>query len=80
MWVAACTPKLQETSTWYVWFRGVVRNHSQLTRGQLINVGLKRMFNLDASTAEKRVVNVDDIYLILHRHWVVDTATFPDGR
>jgi hypothetical protein len=25
-------------------------------------------------------MNVDDIYLILHRHWVVDTAIFPDDR
>jgi len=38
------------------------------------------MFNLDPSTGEKPVMNVDDIYLILHHHWVVDTATFPDGR
>jgi hypothetical protein len=38
------------------------------------------MYNLDASTREKPVMNVDDIYLILHDHWVVDTAIFPDGR
>ena len=25
-------------------------------------------------------MNVDDLYLILHHHWVVDTAAFPDGR
>ena len=25
-------------------------------------------------------MNVDDIYLILHHHWVMDTAIFPDGR
>jgi Protein of unknown function (DUF3435) len=38
------------------------------------------MYNHDASTREKPVMNVDDIYLILHHHWVVDTAIFPDGR
>jgi len=30
--------------------------------------------------AEKPVMNVDYIYLILYHHWVLDTATFPDGR
>jgi Protein of unknown function (DUF3435) len=30
--------------------------------------------------AEKPVMNVDDVYLILYHHWVLDTATFPDGR
>jgi hypothetical protein len=25
-------------------------------------------------------MNVDDVFLILHHHWVMDTATFPDGR
>jgi hypothetical protein len=25
-------------------------------------------------------MNVDDVFLILYHHWVVDTATFPDGR
>jgi hypothetical protein len=29
---------------------------------------------------EKPVMNVDDVFLILHHHWVMDTATFPDGR
>jgi hypothetical protein len=38
------------------------------------------MYNLDVSTREKPVMNVDDIYLILYYHWVVDTAIFPDGR
>ena len=38
------------------------------------------MYNLDVSTAEKPVMNVDDVYLILYHLWAVDTATFPDGR
>ena len=52
----------------------------RLTREQFINVELKRMFKLKTSMAEKPVMNVDDIYLILYHHWVMDTATFPDGR
>jgi hypothetical protein len=38
------------------------------------------MYNLDVSTAEKPVMNVDDVYLILYHLWAVDTATFRDGR
>jgi Protein of unknown function (DUF3435) len=52
----------------------------RLTREQYINVDLKRLYILDTSMAEKPVMNVDDIYLILYHHWVMDTATFPDGR
>jgi hypothetical protein len=25
-------------------------------------------------------MNVDDIFLVLHHHWFMDTATFPNGR
>jgi hypothetical protein len=25
-------------------------------------------------------MNVDDVYLILHHHWALDTTVFPDGR
>jgi Protein of unknown function (DUF3435) len=25
-------------------------------------------------------MNVDDVFLVLHHHWVLDTASFPDGR
>ena len=52
----------------------------RLTREQYINVDLKRLYNLDTSMTEKPVMNVDDIYLILYHHWVINTATFPDGR
>jgi len=41
---------------------------------------LKEKYGLDTSTREKPVMNVGDIFLILHHHWVLDTATFPDGR
>src|SRR5271156_4904435 len=37
------------------------------------------MYNLKTSLPEKPVMNVY-IYLILYHHWVMDTATFPDGR
>jgi hypothetical protein len=47
---------------------------------QYINVGLTRLHNLDLSTKEKPVMNIDDVFLVLHHHWVIDTVTFPDGR
>lgn len=25
-------------------------------------------------------MNVDDVYLVLHHHWVLDTSVFPDER
>jgi len=56
-----------------------VTGRRRLTREQFINVELKRLYNLDTSMAEKPVMHVD-IYLILYRYWVMDTATFPDGR
>jgi hypothetical protein len=31
------------------------------------------------SRLKKRVMNVDDVFLVLHYHWVMDTATFPNG-
>jgi len=43
-------------------------------------VDLTRLYNLDLSTKEKPVMNVDDVFLVLHHHWVMDTATFPNGR
>ena len=48
--------------------------------GQYIDVDLTRLYNLDLSTKEKPVINVDDVFLVLHHHWVMDTATFPNGR
>ena len=37
-------------------------------------------YNLDISTKEKPVMNVDDVFLVLHYHWALDTSTFPDER
>jgi hypothetical protein len=48
--------------------------------GQYIDVDLTRLYNLDLSTKEKPVMNVDDVFLVLHHHWVMDTVTFPNGR
>jgi len=48
--------------------------------GQYIDADLTRLYNLDLSTKEKPVMNVDDVFLVLHRHWVMDTATFPAER
>ncbi|KAM7190504.1 putative FluG domain containing protein [Rhypophila sp. PSN 637] len=35
-------------------------------------------YALETSTNEKPVLNVDDIYLILHHYWVHDRSKFPD--
>ncbi|KUJ21856.1 uncharacterized protein LY89DRAFT_768042 [Mollisia scopiformis] len=26
------------------------------------------------------VINVDDVYIALHHHWILDVSIFPDGR
>jgi hypothetical protein len=48
--------------------------------GQYINVDLTQLYNGDLSIKERSVMNVDDVFLVLHRHWVMDTANFLDGR
>jgi hypothetical protein len=48
--------------------------------GQYIDVDLTRLYNLDLSTKEKPVINIDDVFLVLYHHWVIDTATFPNGQ
>lgn len=37
-------------------------------------------YNLDMSVGEKPVMNVDDLYIMLHHHWTKDTTPYPDGR
>jgi hypothetical protein len=37
-------------------------------------------YNFDLSVGEKPVMNVDDLYLVLHHHWTKDTTPYPDGR
>ncbi|KAI2791759.1 hypothetical protein POX_c04637 [Penicillium oxalicum] len=32
------------------------------------------------SVGEKPVMNVDDLYIVLHHHWTKDTTPYPDGR
>jgi hypothetical protein len=41
---------------------------------------LTERYQLDISTKEKPVANVDDVYLVLHHHWAFDTSIFPDER
>src|SRR2546423_15685414 len=47
---------------------------------QYIDGYLTRKYSLDTTTREKPVMNVDDVFLILHHHWVLDTSIFPDER
>lgn len=37
-------------------------------------------YDLDTTTRGKPVLNVDDIFLILHHHWTLDDSIFPDER
>jgi len=37
-------------------------------------------YNLDMSVEEKPVMNVDDLYIVLHHHWTKDKTPYPDGR
>jgi hypothetical protein len=48
--------------------------------GQYINDELTLRYDLDISTKEKPVMNIDDVYLVLYHHWAVDTSRFPDER
>ncbi|KAF2471333.1 uncharacterized protein BDR25DRAFT_223650 [Lindgomyces ingoldianus] len=41
---------------------------------------LTKKYNLDTTAREKPVMNVDDVYLVLHHHWVLDDSVFPDER
>ena len=35
------------------------------------------LYNLDLTVEEKPVMNVDDLYLVLHYHWIMDTHLIP---
>ncbi|KIX04163.1 uncharacterized protein Z518_07717 [Rhinocladiella mackenziei CBS 650.93] len=37
-------------------------------------------YNLDTGVREKPVMDIDDVFLVLHHHWVLDTPVFPDER
>ncbi|KAJ5098773.1 hypothetical protein N7532_005774 [Penicillium argentinense] len=37
-------------------------------------------YNLDMSVGEKPVMNVDDLYIVLHHLWTKDKTPYPDGR
>lgn len=45
-----------------------------------MNKDLVERFNLDRSVEEKPVMNVDDLYIVLHYHWTKDSTPYPDGR
>ena len=55
-------------------------SRSLLTWGSILMWTLPDYTNLDLSTKEKPVMNVDDVFLVLHHRRVMDTATFPTGR
>lgn len=41
---------------------------------------MTKTYCLDTTIRDKPVLNVDDVYLILHHHWVLDRSVFPDER
>ncbi|EXU95174.1 DUF3435 domain protein [Metarhizium robertsii] len=45
-----------------------------------VNGYLTVRYKLDTSVNEKPVMDVDDVYLVQHHHWVHDTSVFPDER
>ena len=42
---------------------------------QYINSYLTRKYNINTATREKSVMNVDDVYVVLYRHWIPDTRS-----
>jgi hypothetical protein len=45
-----------------------------------MNKDLVEQSNLDRSVGEKPVMNVGNLYIVLHHHWTKDTTPYPDGR
>jgi hypothetical protein len=37
-------------------------------------------YKLDTTTGAKPVMNLDDVYLVLHHNWVLDKSVFPHER
>lgn len=36
-------------------------------------------YHLDMSVGERPVMNVDDLYIVLHHYWTKDKTPYPDG-
>jgi Protein of unknown function (DUF3435) len=47
---------------------------------QYIEGYLTIKYNLDTTVREKPVMDINDVFLVLHHHWVLDTSVFPDER
>jgi len=47
---------------------------------QYIDGPLQDEYDLDLSVRSKPVMSVDDLLVVLHYHWALDTATFPHER
>ena len=37
------------------------------------------LYNMDLTVLEKSVMNVDNLYIMLHHHWIMDTTPYSDG-
>ncbi|CAG7991807.1 unnamed protein product [Penicillium salamii] len=45
-----------------------------------INKDLVERFNLNRSVEEKPIMNIDNLYIVLHYHWTKDTTLYPNSR
>ncbi|KAI9685459.1 MAG: hypothetical protein M1822_004590 [Bathelium mastoideum] len=41
---------------------------------------LTNEYKLDTRISKKDVMNIDDVFLVLHHHWAWDTSNYPDPR
>ena len=37
------------------------------------------LYNLDLAVREKPVMNIDDLYLMLHHHWIMNMTPYLNG-
>lgn len=90
-WILDVYPRVRKRSTldeyWRVWcmlYRKSVGKglHAKVMEEvrDYINRYLTIEYNLDTDVREKPVMDVDDVFLVLHHHWVLDTSVFPDER
>jgi len=90
-WILDVHPRVRKRSTldeyWRVWcmlYRKSVGKglHAKVMEEvrDYIDGYLTIKYNLDTGVREKPVMDVDDVFLVLHHHWVLDTSVFPDER
>lgn len=77
LWVVAFTPKVVKALT--MWDTSLFISVLLANYWQYMKETLVPLYNLELTVEEKPVMNVDDLYLVLHHHWIMDTTPYPDG-